>query len=156
LQAASLLATEAVRVEQYSDLERMPHFNPDLARNHSEVLKFCAQVNGADALLIACPEYARGVPGSLKNALDWLVGDPDFYGKPVAIINVSPRSQHAVPALALILKTMSAKLVADANLELALPGKPMTAMDIATREEFAKPIRSSLRALARACRSQAS
>ena len=47
----------------------------------------------ADALLIASPEYAHGVSGVMKNALDWLVGDEAFVGKPVALVNTSPRQE---------------------------------------------------------------
>jgi NAD(P)H-dependent FMN reductase len=61
--------------------------------------------------VIASPEYAHGVPGSLKNALDWLVGSVEFPGKPVAVINTSPRALHADAQLRVILITMSAKLI---------------------------------------------
>ncbi len=52
----------------------------------------------ADGLLIATPEYAGGMPGSLKNALDWLVGTGELYDQPVAILSAAPspeRGQHA-------------------------------------------------------------
>lgn len=41
-------------------------------------------------MLICSPEYAHGIPGSLKNALGWLVGTGDQPGKPVALLNASP------------------------------------------------------------------
>jgi chromate reductase len=55
-------------------------------------------VTRADGVLIATPEYAGGMPGSLKNALDWLVGTGELYDKQVAIMSAAPspeRGQHA-------------------------------------------------------------
>jgi len=49
----------------------------------------------ADALIVSSPEYAHGVPGALKNALDWLVSGVEIYGKPIALLNPSPRSLYA-------------------------------------------------------------
>ena len=45
-----------------------------------------SQIAAADAVVIATPEYAGGVAGALKNALDWLVGTGELYGRPVAVI----------------------------------------------------------------------
>ena len=62
-------------------------------------------------MIIASPEYAHGVSGVLKNALDWLVGSDGFAGKPVLILNAAPRARHAIVALREILATMSAQIV---------------------------------------------
>ena len=71
-----------------------------------------SKVVNADAIVICSPEYAHGVPGSLKNALDWLVSVPDVLAKPTALVNAS-RSIHAQASLAETLRTMSMHLVAD-------------------------------------------
>ena len=90
----------------------LPLFNPDLESELPEaVASFRADVCAADALIIASPEYAHGVSGVLKNALDWLVGCEDFAGKPVLVLNTAPRAHHAVAALRETLSTMAAWLI---------------------------------------------
>jgi chromate reductase len=120
-----------LRVEIFAGLGALPLFNPDLERPDLErpdlevmlpasVRALHAAIEHADALLIASPEYAHGITGVLKNALDWLVSFPPFVDKRVAIFNASPRSVHADAALREILITMSANLIADACLALPL------------------------------------
>ncbi len=99
----------------------LPAFNPDIeelgeteARFPAEVARLRAAVAGADALLFSVPEYAHGLPGSLKNALDWLVGSLAFPGIPVGLVNTSARSVHAPAQLLEIVRTMSAVVVDDA------------------------------------------
>lgn len=76
------------------DIAALPHFNPDLdpegATPPPAVAALRAAVAGADALLVVSPEYAHGVPGSLKNALDWLVSSTELTGKPTAVLTGSP------------------------------------------------------------------
>jgi NAD(P)H-dependent FMN reductase len=104
------------------------------------------QVASSDALLIASPEYAHGVTGVLKNALDWLVSFPPFVDKRVAIFNASPRSVHADAALREILTTMSADIVSDACLALPLRGTGPTVESIVAAHGPA--IRAALERLA--------
>ncbi len=80
LKAAQLLAPETMRIELYDGLASLPHFNPDLDIEPlpPPVAELRAKIGVADGLLISSPEYARGVPGSLKNALDWLVSGAEF------------------------------------------------------------------------------
>lgn len=95
--------------------------------------------------LIACPEYAHGIPGSFKNALDCLVGMPDFPGKPVMLINKSPRSTHAQAALREVLTTMSARLVPEADVAIELRNRS------ADEPEIVEALRMGLQAFVRAC-----
>jgi len=84
-------------VEVWAGLGDLPHFTPD-DDGGAPVASLRAAVTRADALLIATPEYAGGMPGSLKNALDWLVGTGELYDKPVAVVSAAPsreRGQHA-------------------------------------------------------------
>jgi Predicted flavoprotein len=82
VEAARLLAPPGVTVTVYDGLGSLPHFNPDLDAEGSvppaEVGQLRTQIGEADALIISTPEYAHGVPGSLKNALDWLVSSFEF------------------------------------------------------------------------------
>jgi NAD(P)H-dependent FMN reductase len=94
----------------------IPHFNPDLdgEATPSAVTLLREQVGGADAVLIATPEYAHSLPGSLKNALDWLVGSGELYRKPVVVLAGSPREDGARQgreALAQTLRAQGAEIV---------------------------------------------
>ena len=78
----------------------------------------------ADALVICSPEYAHGVPGALKNALDWLVSGPDVPGLPVAVVNATTRAHIAHASLIETLRTMSATVVDAASVRLPLDPRP--------------------------------
>lgn len=71
--------------------------------------------------MISSPEYAHGVPGVLKNALDWLVSSLEFPGKPVALLGASAHARHAQASLTETLTVMSAQLVTDAFVTVPLP-----------------------------------
>ena len=131
LRAAARLAPPGIRVDLFDGIGRLPLFNPELEPSTpSEVRELHEQLASSDALLIASPEYAHGVTGVLKNALDWLVSFEGFVDKRVAIFNASPRSVHADAALREILTTMSASLVADACLALPFRGTGITEQGI--------------------------
>jgi NAD(P)H-dependent FMN reductase len=120
-----------IRVELFAGIGQLPLFNPELeATMPAPVRALHARIDSSDALLIASPEYAHGVTGTLKNALDWLVSHEGFVDKRVAIFNASPRSVHADAQLREILTTMSATLVADACLALPLRGTGITEQGI--------------------------
>jgi NAD(P)H-dependent FMN reductase len=107
LRAATSLAPEGVAISLYGGLGDLPHFNPDLeGAEPPSVLDFRTQLQRSDGVLISSPEYAHGVPGVLKNALDWLVGSGELVGKPVALLNASPRATHAQASLIETLTTM--------------------------------------------------
>jgi|SRR5215831_1577499 len=152
LRASARLAPAGMRIELFDGLAALPLFNPDLeAEMPTAASRLQAAVREHDALLIASPEYAHGVTAVIKNALDWLVGDVDFPGKPVAIFNASPRSLHAAASLREILTTMSATLVADACLDLPLRGRGMNEQDIVD-SPHAAAIRAALVKLAEGTR----
>lgn len=117
LRAAARAAPAGMTVDLYDGLGRLPVFNPDddVAPAPAAVADFRRLLAAADAVLIACPEYAHGVPGGLKNALDWVVASGELAGKPVALLHASPRSAASRAALVEILVTMDMRLV-DADL----------------------------------------
>jgi len=122
LRVISDLAPAAIEVRLYSGLGDLPLYNPDLEDAPPTVaLQLRNEVAMADVLLIASPEYAHGVTGSIKNALDWLVAFQSFADKPVAVLNASPRAHHADAALRETLVTMSATLIEAASITLPLP-----------------------------------
>lgn len=108
--AASRLDVPGIEIHPHKRLANLPYFNPDLDTDHppAEVQKFRAEIGAADGLLISSPEYAHGVPGALKNALDWLVASTEFPGKPVVLIC---GGEFAPAQLEETLKTMSANVL---------------------------------------------
>ena len=70
--AAVRVAPAGIEVSVYSELEEVPPFNPDLDTDTAPfgVVRFRAALSACDAILICSPEYAHGVSGVLKNALD--------------------------------------------------------------------------------------
>jgi NAD(P)H-dependent FMN reductase len=102
-------------------LSELPLFNPDLEAELPEAAAtFRATITASDGLIVASPEYAHGVSGVLKNALDWLVGCEGFAGKPVLVLNAAPRAHHAIAALRETLSTMAARLVENTSLVAAV------------------------------------
>jgi chromate reductase, NAD(P)H dehydrogenase (quinone) len=93
LRAARELLPEGVELVEH-DLRDLPFYDGDVeaAGDPDSVVAFKEAIREADALLIATPEYNRGVPGVLKNAIDWAsrppLGSP-LTGKPVAIMGAS-------------------------------------------------------------------
>ncbi len=150
--AAALVAPPGVTVSIYTGLDTLPHFNPDLDREGDvappSVADLRRRVGDADALLISTPEYAHGVPGSLKNALDWLVSSSEFPGIPVALVNPSSQSFHAHDSLAETLRTMSAELPTEMSVRIPVLDRSMDAVRIATDPVMSVALRDVVVALA--------
>lgn len=149
LDAAAALAPENVEVTLYDGVASLPYFNPDLEESlPPPVAAFRARVKAAHGLLISSPEYAHGIPGAFKNALDWLVGGPEFVDKPVALFNASPRSTYAQESLAETLRTMSGRIVAEASVAIPLLGKRLDVNGIISNDEMANTLRDAIAAFA--------
>src|SRR4051812_7048504 len=154
LRAAALLAPAGVEIDLYMGLGGLPHFNPDLEdAEPPAVTELRARVREAGGLLFAVPEYAHGVPGALKNLLDWLVGGEEFIYKPIALLNASPRATHAQASLRETIRTMSGNIVENASIAVPLLGKTPGPAAIAADPEFAGPIREAIATFARAIES---
>jgi chromate reductase, NAD(P)H dehydrogenase (quinone) len=146
---AARLAPASMVIAVFTGLGDLPLFNPDLeALPPLPVKAWLAAVANADALIIASPEYAHGVSGAMKNALDWLVSFEGAVGKPVALVNTSPRAHHAYDALQEILKTMSMHRVAEASVTLPLLGASTSERQMFDAPELTQSIQSALDALA--------
>lgn len=99
-----------VYFEIYDGIGSLPHFN-DPKQTPESVVSFRNKIKESDGVLICTPEYAFGVPGSLKNALDWTVGSGEFVDKPVCLVTASSQGEKGHAALLLILEAISAKVV---------------------------------------------
>lgn len=152
LLACQKLAPEDMMITLYQGIADLPHFNPDLDGDQppQTVQALRDLIGASDGLIISCPEYAHGIPGSFKNTLDWLVSSLEFPEKPVILINTSPYSERITPLLSEVLSTMSARIVTEANLALALKGSKLDADGIAASKEFAPLLHASLVAFAAA------
>jgi len=94
LRAAIKLAPAGMKIESF-DLIDVPIYNGDVeaAGDPAGVTAFKAAIRAADAVLFVTPEYNHGVPGVMKNAVDWAsrpARDAALNGKPVGIIGASP------------------------------------------------------------------
>lgn len=125
LRALRAVAPAGVSIALYDGIGGLPHFNPDLDAEGAiappPVAALRARLAAADAVIVCSPEYAHGVPGTLKNALDWLVSTAELVGKPVAVIGVGPGGgAHAQAQLVETLRTMSWRVVPEACAQIAL------------------------------------
>lgn len=125
LDMAGTCAPAGMRVDRFQTMHELPLFNPDL--EHLEpgpvaVLRMAIQA--VDAVLIASPEYAHGMSGVMKNALDWMVSTSALVDKPVVIWNASPRATHALEAMRETLTVMSVRLISSATLSLLVANAP--------------------------------
>ena len=135
-------------------LGELPYFNPDLdtpdladALLPAAVADLRREIGLCDAQVICSPEYAHGVAGAMKNALDWLVGSLEFADTPVALINAAPRASHAQAHMRETLLTMAARFSDAASLAIPVQGTSFTPDELAADPRFALPLRSALEAL---------
>jgi len=151
LSAAARLAPAGVVVSAYADLAALPAFSPDLEEGAAPlpapVLDWRAAIAGADAVLISSPEYAHGIPGSLKNALDWVVGGSEIVGKPVGVLSASAASRFAHPQLIEVLKTMSAAIVPEATVVIDIPRRGVDVEGLVHDSALALVLRNVVAAL---------
>ncbi|WZP00823.1 NAD(P)H-dependent oxidoreductase [Isosphaeraceae bacterium EP7] len=150
IRSLAALAPEGMDVVIFDGLAGLPHFNPDHdeAEPPPAVAAFRELLGQSDALIVCSPEYAHGIPGSLKNALDWTVGGASLMDKPIAIINASPNSVHVHAQLSLTLG-MLGRLVVEASPTVPLAGRKLDEAGIIATPEIADPLRLALMELAR-------
>lgn len=149
LLATKALAPQGVNIRIHEDHKHWPLFNPDLESDPPvPVQELRDLITVADAILIASPEYAHGVSGTIKNTLDWLVSHPGFAFKPVAVFNPSYQSHHADEALKETLRTMAADLISDACVRIPVIGSRIDQSAIETMPAFRAAITAALHSIA--------
>jgi chromate reductase len=94
LRAAIELAPDDMVITPYEGLRTIPPYDGDVEAegDPDPVADLKARIRGADALLIVSPEYNYGIPGVLKNAIDWVSRPPrtsPLSHKPIAIMGAS-------------------------------------------------------------------
>lgn len=112
LKAIEAMVPADVQFTYSIGVDQLPAFNPDHDLPSLPVTEavamFRQQIAAADAVLICTPEYAFGLPGALKNALDWTVSSGSLNEKPVAAISASPLPTGGDKAMASLLPTLRA------------------------------------------------
>jgi chromate reductase, NAD(P)H dehydrogenase (quinone) len=148
LKAAQQLAPSSLKIVVFEGLGALPHFNPDLeSEPPASVLEFQQRLRSSSAIIISSPEYAHGVPGTLKNALDWVVGSGELVGKPTALFAVTARGAWAQASLQETLTVMMATLIAGACIEIPLPSRNSSHAEIIANAECSSIIGAALLAL---------
>jgi chromate reductase len=111
LKAIVELFSHELDIKVYDGIANLPHFNPDDDTEEPPLLikEFRQQLKDADGILICTPEYAHGVPGTLKNAIDWTVSSAEFSHKPTVLITASTDGQYGHKALLETLRVIEAK-----------------------------------------------
>lgn len=108
------LAPAGTEFISYQGLAELPHYNADLDTEKvpEAVRELRGAVKRSQAILIATPDYSHGIPGSLKNALDWLSTTNGLEGKPVAVVMGQANDDtFAMDALVEVLKAMKATIL---------------------------------------------
>jgi chromate reductase len=121
--AAKNIAPESMRITNYESLVTIPPFDCESNDNNlpQSIIDFRSRVAAADGIIISTPEYAYGVSGVLKNALDWLVASGELVLKPVVAMSVSTSElggMRAHSSLVTTLSAMNAKVIVEASLNV--------------------------------------
>lgn len=153
LRAAQAVAPDGLAIDVPVSLRDVPALDPDLdacdGSAPEPVERLRAAMRGADGLLIASPEYAHSMPGTLKNALDWLVPSGELAGLPVALVSASTTMTGGLRAQMALLQTLLAQ-GAFVVVQYTLPGVKAKRDDTGelTGDVVRRRLRETLAALA--------
>lgn len=145
IEALRLIA-KSISIEiAIGNIKDLPLFNPD--REHESIPaleELKSALAEAAGLIIASPEYAHGISGPMKNALDWLVGGIEFPHIPVMLINTSPRATHGLDALREVITTMSGNIIEGASVTIPLLGSGLDSKGILAQGEISAGLTTGL------------
>ena len=155
LHAIADLAPDGLEIEIGAPLDRLPHFNADLDGDDppTTVRAWRAELTAADAVLFCSPEYGHGIPGVLKNSLDWLVSSGELHHKPVAVVNATPHHGGGLKAQASLVQTLQAIdaiVVEGGCISVPAVRQKLDAEGGVTDPDTARELRACLEALASA------
>lgn len=145
INALKTLAPDHVEVV-VGEIGDLPLFNPDRENEKIASLEnLKAALNASSGLVLATPEYAHGISGPLKNALDWLVSSLEFPYKPIMLINTSPRASHAQAHLREVLTTMSGRIIEEACISIPLLSSGLDSDGIIDDKEIASVLQAAFK-----------
>ena len=121
INAIKLLTEYELEIKTFAGIAELPQFNPDDDNETVApvVVDFRQQLDEAAGVLICTPEYAHGVPGALKNAIDWTISSSQFPHKPTMLITASTGGEYGHRALMETLKAIEAKNIDE--LQMIIP-----------------------------------
>ncbi|AJS58439.1 NADPH-dependent FMN reductase [Paenibacillus sp. IHBB 10380] len=156
MNAMIALAPANMEFITYGGLGDLPHFNPDIDIDvgPAPVAGLRKQLKEANGVLICTPEYGNGVPGVLKNALDWIVSSGEFVNKPTAVVSASPTpmgGDKAHDSLLLTLKMISAEIVEGGTMMIPHITLKLNKEGIITDPETKQELLTVIRTLGQAC-----
>ena len=159
LHALKKMAPSEISIIIYEGIGSLPHFSPetDGDKSPASVIDYRKQLRSSDAVIICTPEYAFGMPGVLKNALDWVVGSGEFVNKPVAALSASPSimgGDKAHSSLVLTLSAINATVVEEAKLIIPAVRNKISSNAEILDAVFADQLKTSLRALIQAIKTK--
>ncbi len=133
----------------YDGVDKLPHFNPVLDTEQAplEVQNLRNAITEADGIIICTPEYAFGVPGSLKNMLDWTVSSGSLVDKPVALITASSVGENAHASLLKTLEVLTANIVENGTLLVPFIRAKMNSENQITDAQTEQDVQNVLKAL---------
>jgi chromate reductase, NAD(P)H dehydrogenase (quinone) len=107
----------------YDQIKQIPIFDPELGDDEipEPVCSLISMMRASDGLIVSTPEYAHGVPGALKNTLDWLVSSDALILKPIVVTSVSTSGLGGVRShspLLLILSAMNTNVVVEGSMNV--------------------------------------
>ncbi|RAJ31110.1 NADPH-dependent FMN reductase [Pedobacter cryoconitis] len=146
IKAIGELSKDTFEITLFEDLLGLPAFNPDesIENTPEKVLQFRALLNAADGILICTPEYAHGVPGTLKNAIDWTVSSAEFSNKPAVLITASTDGKYGHAGLLETLKVIEAKNIENLELLISFAKTKINAEGEITEEKTLEQIKALL------------
>lgn len=156
LRALQAIAPTGMELEVYTGIGDLPVFSPDLegADERGSVTDFKAAITQSDGVLVCSPEYVRGIPGGLKNAIDWLVSGDQIVGRPIALVHASHRGEDMLQALRAVLSTVSAAFNAGLFLRVPVLGlEPQQVADVLRSQAHRAEADAFLAGFAGYCRS---
>lgn len=149
LKAIAELSKNNFDVTFYEELSSIPAFNPDEDNENvaKEISQFRNLIRQSDGVIICTPEYAHGVPGSLKNAIDWTVGTGDFSQKPTLLITASTDGKFGHPALLETLRVIEAKNITELQLIISFASTKIDKENKITDKETLETVKTVLNKL---------
>lgn len=150
LRAMQALCPAEVSFCIYEGIGGLPHFNPEQETDAPlEVIEYQRALKACDGLVICTPEYAHGMQGVLKNALDWVVGSGELVHKPVMAISASPSQEGGSRALSWLTATLTV-MTADLVSQFPLPHIRQHLQGDVPDEATAQKLRDELNAFVKA------
>lgn len=107
----------------------LPVFTPNLSGNSEVVEEFRRGLERCSGAVLVTPEYAHGIPGGLKNALDWVVTSGELWQKPCAVVTAFP-APHVHEQLREVLTAMDTRVVGEACVSLGLNSNSLSQKEI--------------------------